>query len=40
MKECVIRWSVWFLWNPKLFVGYFFVIGFVYLEIDCFVIKE
>ena len=46
MKECVIWWSAWFLWNPKLLVGYFFVIGFVSptvlspIEIDCFVIKE
>ena len=46
VKECVIRWSAWFLWNPKLLVGYFFVIGFVSptvlspIKIDCFVVKE
>ena len=46
LKECVIRWSTWFLWNPKLFIGYFFVISFVSptvlspIEIDCFVVKE
>ena len=46
VKECVIGWSAWFLWNPKLFVGYFFIIGFVSptvlssIEIDCFVVKE
>ena len=46
MKECEIGWSAWFLWNPKLLVGYFFIIGFVSptvlspIEIDCFVVKE
>ena len=46
VKECVIGWSVWFLWNPKLLVRYFFVISFVsptvlsLIEIDCFVVKE
>ena len=38
--------SAWFLWNPKLLIIYFFVIGFVSptvlspIEIDCFVVKE
>ena len=46
MKECEIGWSAWFLWNPKLFVGYFFVVGFVSptvlfpVEVDWFVIKK
>ena len=46
VKECMIGWSAWFPWNPKLLVRYFFVIGFVSptvlspIEIDCFVIKE
>ena len=29
MKECVIGWSAWFLWNPKLLVRSFFIIGFI-----------
>ena len=46
VKECEIGWSAWFLWNPKLFAGYFLIVSFVSptvlfpIKVDWFVVKE